>query len=262
MKVTILGAGAFGSALGKIVEYNGHEVTFYDPIKYPSISLDSAVSSPEAIIYVAPSDQHADLLPYLPQDTPLICASKGFLSLTPFNKFTNFSALGGAAFAKDIENSKKNLRLTASSSLSERLFSTEKITVEYTADTLGILLCGALKNIYAIGAGLFGDSENAEAVSMPYLESVISEMQSILKVNGSSSEVLKLSCGAPDLLLSCSPDSRNFRFGLSLKNHTKSNDATVEGLSVIKSLNEYPEFTIPNSATILKDIINIIEKEV
>ena len=82
-------------------------------------------------------------------------------------------------------------------------------------DTLGIILCGALKNVYAIGAGLYGESDSS-AASMPYLESAISEMQQILKANRADPETLRLSCGAADLVLSCAEGSRNFRFGFVL----------------------------------------------
>ena len=43
MKITIFGAGAFGTALGNILEENGHQITYYDPVKYPDRSLTSAV---------------------------------------------------------------------------------------------------------------------------------------------------------------------------------------------------------------------------
>ncbi|MBP3899674.1 glycerol-3-phosphate dehydrogenase, partial [Candidatus Saccharibacteria bacterium] len=42
MKITFLGAGVFGSALAKIAEENGHEIRFYDPYKYPDITLSDA----------------------------------------------------------------------------------------------------------------------------------------------------------------------------------------------------------------------------
>lgn len=263
MKVSILGAGAFGEALGKILSYNGHETKYYDPIKFPNISLDEAISDTEIIIYAAPSDQHQNILPQLPKNIHLICASKGFLSLKPFSDFSSFSALGGAAFADDITAQEKSITLTASSEISENLFSTEKISVEYTKDTLGIILCGALKNIYAIGAGLYGESgqekpEKDTDISklMPYLTTVASEMQELLQANHADTKTLRLSCGIADLVLSCSPESRNFSFGQALKNHqTAKKNATTEGLSVIKSLSEYPDFIIPDSATTLKDII-------
>lgn len=270
MKITFLGAGDFGSVLSDIAIYNGHETKFYDPNKYPDITLTEAISGADIIIYAAPSAAASVLLPKLDSDTPLICASKGFLSLKPFSRFKNFSAISGAGFSKNIrqaldiksENT-KNVTFTASSALSEEIFSTEKIHIEYTKDSLGILICGALKNIYTIGAGYFGGGE----VSMSYLENVISEMLDLLEVNDADKNTLRLSCGAADLVYSCSEKSRNFRLGAlikagdieKIKQFAKRN--TLEGVNIINALNDYPDFIIPNDTPIIKDIIELVKEQ-
>ena len=278
MKITFLGAGVFGSALAKIAEENGHEIRFYDPYKYPDITLSDATHGSDLNIYTAPSSAANDILPNLEKTAPLICASKGFLSLKPFEDFENISALGGAGFAKDIESatnpeSPENTKhpegpedpeviFTTSSETAEHVFSTENTRLEFTTDTLGIILCGALKNVYAIGAGLYGESDSS-AASMPYLESAISEMQQILKANHADPETLRLSCGAADLVLSCAEGSRNFRFGKALKAQALSKipqAETIEGLHVINSIKDTPDFIIPESAEIFKDIIKIVKE--
>lgn len=291
MKITFLGAGVFGSALAKIAEENGHEIRFYDPYKYPDITLSDATHGSDLNIYTAPSSAANDILPNLEKTAPLICASKGFLSLKPFKNFENFTALGGAGFAKDIksaansENSEDSesqespkVIFTTSSETAEHVFSTENVHLEYTKDTLGIILCGALKNVYAIGAGLYGESDSS-AASMPYLESAISEMQQILRANHADPETLRLSCGAADLVLSCTEGSRNFRFGKTLKEKAQAETLqaqaespqaqapskmpqaeTIEGLHVINSIKDTPDFIIPESAEIFKDIIKIVKE--
>lgn len=275
MKITFLGAGVFGSALAKIAEYNGHEVRFYDPIKYPELKIKDTIDGADLAIYVAPSQVYDQILPELPDDLPLVCASKGFLTKKPFERFKDFSALGGAAFAESVldalkdsaestDDSKDDTNLnvteisfTASSPLLEQIFSAEKIRVEYTEDTLGIMLCGALKNVYAIGAGMYGDG----SVPISYLDTVIAEMADILEANGASKETLKLSCGAQDLILSCSEGSRNYRYGEQLKNGAKSTEEeTVEGVSVINSLENIPEFILPDSSNIFREIKAAVEQ--
>lgn len=261
MKITFLGAGVFGTALAKIAEDNGHEIRFYDPYKYPEKTLSDTTNGSDLNIFTAPSSAADDILPNLDKDTPLICASKGFLSQKPFSDFKDFSALGGAGFAKDIKETEK-VTFTTSSETAENIFSTENTHIEYTTDTLGIMLCGALKNIFAIGAGLYGET-SSPAAPMSYLESAISEMQKILESNNANPETLRLSCGAADLVLSCTEKSRNFRFGRALKNgdfHPEEN-VTIEGLLVIESLNKYPNFIIPDSANLITDIINAIKEK-
>ena len=267
MKITFLGAGVFGQALAKIAEDNGHEIRFFDPYKYPDITLSDATNGSDLNIFTAPSSAANDILPDLDKDTPLICASKGFLSLAPFADFRDFSALGGAGFANQVNAAKnatteaKSIIFTTSSETAETIFSTENIHLEYTNDTLGIMLCGALKNIYALGAGLYGESTSAVA-PMSYLETAISEMQTILVANSANKDTLKLSCGAADLVLSCSEQGRNFRFGRSLKNHEAIDDhTTVEGLTIINSLNNFPDFVKPDSVKLFDDIINTIKEK-
>ena len=274
MKITFLGAGVFGTALADIAKDNGHEIRFYDPYKYPDISLGDATHGSDLNIYTAPSSASDAILPDLDKDTPLICASKGFLSIKPFKDFKDFSALGGAGFANEIERAEnasndasdannptaKKITFTTSSTTAETIFSTENIHLEYADDTLGIILCGALKNVYAIGAGLYGEADSTSA-PMSYLESAITEMQAILSANNANPDTLRLSCGAADLVLSCTQDSRNFRYGASLKNHQSPESATVEGLSVINSLENYPEFVIPESCDLIKDIIKTVKED-
>ena len=57
MLVTIIGAGAFGTALASILEENGHKFSFFDPKKFPEISLKSALESSDAIVFSAGMNQ-------------------------------------------------------------------------------------------------------------------------------------------------------------------------------------------------------------
>ena len=266
MKITFLGAGVFGTALAKVAEENGHEIRFYDPFKFPDITLKDATNGSDLNIYTAPSNAAKDILENLDKETPLICASKGFLSLKPFENFKDFSALGGAGFAEQIENAEQTesststITFTTSSEAAETIFSTENIKIEFTKDTLGIMLCGALKNVFALGAGLYGESDST-AAPMSYLESAVSEMQQILKANHADPETLRLSCGAADLVLSCTEKGRNFRFGRDIKNGKTNTKETVESLSIINSLETCPDFVIPESAHLFNDIINTIKDQ-
>lgn len=256
MKITIIGAGAYGQVLGDIVKYNGHEVSFYDPFKLPKVTLSAALKSAEAIIYAAPSSASSEILPKLPTDLPLICAAKGFVSLKPFRDFAEFSALAGAGVADQIAIKNPpfgdKFVLTASSELSEFLFSTEYLQVEYVDDTLGILICGALKNIYSIALGLTGVRDGN------YLRKIHAEWRETLKLNGAT-DLTEHFCGLPDLLMSVAYGSRNTEYGRTLAEvpvGTKIEPVgTVEGVNIISSLKDYPEFKIPETAEILKSTI-------
>ena len=87
MKLTLIGYGAFGSVLSKILMENGHELYFYDPIKFPNIPLKEALSFGSAVVFSAPSATLKNLIRHFDEGTlsrPFILASKGFTSLKPF----------------------------------------------------------------------------------------------------------------------------------------------------------------------------------
>ena len=324
----MIGAGAYGTALASVLKYNGHEVNFYDPYKYPKITLASALNAAEAIVFCAPSKAFSEIAKDLPKDLPLIIASKGFLSLEPFANFSDFSVLSGAAFADDILNETPpfgdQIALTATSHLCETLFSTELIKIEFTTDARAVLLCGSLKNIYAIYVGYIStknaknaeNSKNAsakkaeaaddktakaasgktasetaddktaktasEAAESPekqaLFSSIFHELEDLLFENSSDPSVARLSCGLPDLILSSSPDSRNFAFGqLLAKNEVakakngssaENNSSniksflsknTVEGYNALTSP-DFKQLKIPPTAKLLNKTINLVKE--
>ncbi len=259
MNITILGAGDFGKVLGDIAEYNGHKVKFYDPYKFPKITLEEALQDSEVNIFAAPSSAANDILPKLPTDIPLICTSKGFVSKKPFEKFKDFSAFAGAGMADQIKAKNPpygdKFIFTASSEISEYIFTTENIQIEYTDDTLGILICGALKNIYAIACGIYNFDRNL-------LQQIHTEWRETLKLNGAS-DLTEFSCGMPDLLMSVAYNSRNTEYGRTLaevpQKTTVEPVGTVEGVNIVNSLTSYPEFEIPATSKILKTTIKRIK---
>ena len=160
MKVSIIGAGAFGQALGKILTDNQHQISYYDPQLFPDINLDAATYQADVIVVAIPSAFIPDFVATYPdrlKKVPTICATKGLLSANAFAEFTQFSAISGPGFAKEIIEGAP-CTLTASAPFAMGLFQNDQITIELHEDLAGILLCGSLKNIYAIGAGYHSES--------------------------------------------------------------------------------------------------------
>lgn len=266
MNITIFGAGAYGTALGKILTDNGHIITYYDPIKYPNQSLSTVTRSADVNIIATPSDALGKLLLFIPYDKPLICASKGFFSTEKFKNFKQFSAISGGAFASDLV-SKKPSTLTATSKLAVQLFQTNWLTIEYTNDLLGVFLCGSLKNIYAIGSGFRGLHPDTEAFTN-YIQAAYAELRLILAANGANPITVNLSCGSRDLVLTCaSSASRNYHFGEqirqdpSLPAHLSDGSAkleiTTEGYAALKALPS-SGLHVPPEATLIREIQDLV----
>ena len=111
MKIAILGAGAFGTALGGILAEKGHDIDYYDS-RHTSDNLRDTVSDVGLIILAVPSKAAPYVLPNIPHEKPLVVATKGILLDRFFSDFKDYMILSGPGFADDIKAHKKTI-LTA-----------------------------------------------------------------------------------------------------------------------------------------------------
>lgn len=253
MKIAILGAGAFGTALGGILAEKGHDIDYYDS-KVERERLTDVLAGAKYIVLAVPSNAVPHLLPYLPKDIPLIVATKGILNDETFKDFKDYMILSGPGFADDIKKHKKTL-LTATDARILQLFETDYLHFDYTSDERGVLMCGALKNVYAILAGYYGLKPRTLLWRL-YVRAAAREMQSILAANGADPRTVKLACGKGDLRLTCNYPSRNYEYGqmrarTTGKYYTKK---TVEGLSALSKIRRH-EIILPEDTTIMEQIL-------
>lgn len=257
MKVAILGAGEYGTALGSLVAANGYDVDYYDPQKEPE-RLKDAVSGALAIILCVPSKVATRLLPHLPKETLLIVATKGFLSDKPFEKFKKIIVISGPGFAEDIKMGRRAF-LTATDTNIAGFLNAENITFGLAEDPKGVLMCGALKNIYAILAGKFGLEPRTMAMR-DFIEDASFEMGKILEANGADFNTIYQFCGIGDLTLTCSPRSRNYYFGQMLRRMPDYKpEGTVEGVTALKRICE-GEIKIPKEAQYMLQMLEDCKK--
>ena len=130
-----------------------------------------------------------------------------------------------------------------------------------TNDKLGVLMCGALKNVYAIKAGLLKLKPNSKKKE-DYIYDVVKEMALILDENLADLKTIKLACGMKDLILTCGINSRNYRFGVeySMDSNCKT-DQTVEGLSALRRIKR-GDIIVPEKAVILREILKELENAI
>ena len=256
MQVAIIGAGAYGTALGRIITKNNHAVDYFDNGR-PDHTLEQATRGADIIIIAVPSSAIGDLLTTYPENLrsiPTIIATKGILSATIFDGFTHLSAFSGPSFAAEL-NIDKPTTITATSGIIKSLLGTDWLTIEPTDDIAGLFACGSLKNIYAIGSGLLG-LENDDTTLAIYIEKTLAELRVLLPAFGGSPDTADLACGIGDLILTCSSSqSRNYQYGAALASDPNfTPDQTTEGLSTAQSLpgNLY-------RPPILQAIVDIIE---
>ena len=254
MKIAILGAGAFGTALGGILGGKGYDIDYYDS-KIEKENLSEVLKNAKYIILAVPSSAAPYLLPYLPTKIPLIVATKGFLDDHNFIKFDDYMVLSGPGFAEDIKAGKDTL-LTATDKRIVELFTTDYLKFDFTSDKKGVLMCGALKNVYALFAGYLGLTPGTTKHE-EFLTEVAEEMKALLSANGANPKTVELACGKGDLRLTCDFPSRNYEFGkiLSKDSHAIP-EKTVEGLTALSKIKR-GEIRISESALKLKALTNL-----
>ena len=257
MKIAIFGAGAYGTALGGILAENGHDIDYYDP-KLKSEKLADVIENADAIVLCTPSSVVSHTLPHLMKDKLLIVVTKGILTDAIFKDFKDWVVLSGPGYADDIKAG-KSTHLTATDSRIVELFSTGFLDFDMTSDRKGVLMCGALKNVYAIGAGLRGLKSGTE-VHEQYLRDAMDEMRTLLLANRADPRTVDLNCGKGDLRITCYYPSRNYEFGRILKeNPSAEPEKTVEGMAALKLIHQR-EIVVPENLKILEEIIDATER--
>ena len=257
MKIAVLGAGAFGTALGGILADKGYDIDYYDS-KLEREKLSDVLVRAKYIVLCVPSKAVPYLLPYLPKTKPLIVATMGILSDKTFVDFEDYMVLSGPGFADDIKAAKQTI-LTATDLRIVNLFGTSYLSFDMTSDKRGVLMCGALKNVYAIMAGLRGLEPGTEE-HRRYLKEVASEMKALLATNGAKAETVDLVCGKGDLKITCAYPSRNYEFGCKLRENSEYQpEKTVEGISALKRIKR-GEIVVPETVVILRELMKVSDK--
>lgn len=201
-------------------------------------SLQEAVSGKALLLFVVPSQvvriviQNA--LPHLPADAVIVSASKGieldtlmtvsqiYEELIPPAQFARFSVLSGPSFAREVAQGMPTAVVAAAAEAGvarrvQEIFTTPFFRVYTNPDIIGVELCGALKNVIALAAGIsdglgFGNNTRAALITRG-----LAEMTRLGRAMGARSETFAGLAGMGDLVLTCTGDlSRNRTVGLKL----------------------------------------------
>lgn len=280
MKIGVLGAGAFGGALGKVLEKKGYEVLYFDPVKFPERRLSDVIEPAEILVLATPAEAVEKLFLKFRNEwflKPLIVATKGVLKEGVYEEFRHFEVISGPGFASEIRRGRKVMLTVAcegidlatregisGETLAETIFRNTNIVFDRTADVRGVRLLGALKNILAIEAGRRGLTARAREFR-EFVETMIREMKMVLLDNGGFVETAEKAAGRGDLILTCSSEeSRNYRFGQFLQRGGNPRKVlrelgTVEGLFAAREIEREGIF-VPREAEILTDILRRLKR--
>jgi len=221
--------------------------------------LEQACTQTDIIFLAIPSKAFRSVLrqikPFITKDQTLISTAKGIESehfmlmsqvIEQELQATNIGVLSGPNLALEIAQRKPTATVIASKNQTvikdiQSLLSQSYFRVYGNDDVFGVELGGALKNIYAIAAGMadaLGMGENTKAMLITRSLAEMSRMAA--KLGGNPSTFLGLS-GVGDLVVTCSsPLSRNYQLGYllgqgySLDRASAELKQTVEGINTVK----------------------------
>ncbi len=255
--IGIIGAGAYGTALGQVLSSayaitlyndlknivdeinNNHTNNHFLPktCLNPKIKATvdfSSISEHSLIIIAVPTQavrsvcvQMSDILP---SNIPIISCSKGIENSTGLliteviNSILKNPALAlsGPSFAREMARQlpcSVNLAsddYNLSKELSE-LLTVKNFSVIPIKDVIGLQLCGALKNILAIGVGVICGLNLGHGGKSATLTKGIKEIASFIEaVTNNHSTITELG-GVGDIVLTClNEESRNYTLGFNI----------------------------------------------
>lgn len=255
MKIGIIGAGAFGSALAVAYGQKGLDVALwargrpFDRAYPASVSLVkslSDLSGAEAILLAVPAQKTADFLAKNELPTaPLVLCAKGIEARTGqlqseiARTYTDapVSILTGPGFAGEIAAGLPTaLTLAGGNAAQQALFSTSRLRLYRTDDIIGAQVGGALKNVIALACGMAIGAGMGESARAALLTRGFAEMQRLGVALGGKYETFQGLSGLGDLALTCaSTQSRNFAQGLAFGEDNGQTGGTVEGLATAEA---------------------------
>lgn len=166
-------------------------------------------------------------------------------------KSKKIAVISGPSFAVDIAKYVP-IGLTIASKCKKTIKVVKKglendtLKLRETDDMIGTEICGSIKNVMAIAAGMLDGMGLPESTQAMFITESIHDIKELIKALGGDGKTVLSFAGFGDLLLTCtSTKSRNFSFGrmLGQKKSKKEveeyiNNTTIEGLYTLKSIHK------------------------
>ncbi len=251
MRISVLGGGAWGTALAHVMGEQGQNVTIWTRrservaelecqffgAERNTVATDNLEHACDAgiILCVTPAQSFAELSPkveqYAPPDSVVVLCAKGIdrasgkllhqLALERFG-VERVAALSGPSFAADVVAGLPTAVSLAAYTMERaavlvKTLARPRIRLYGSDDLIGVEIGGALKNVLALAVGAARGLQLGASAEAALIARGFAEMNRLAIAVGARAETLSGLSGLGDLVLTCSsPQSRNFAYGMAL----------------------------------------------
>lgn len=234
LRITILGAGAWGATLANIAAAKGHNIRLWSRHEHQNLTdaiadADIVVSavSMKGVNAVIKAIQSLSVSPEL----IFVTATKGLDSATTLTPaqiwqtaFPNHAivVLCGPNLSKEIQQGLPAAtvvasHITSAAEVVQMVFTSNRFRVYTNSDPLGVELGGTLKNVIAIASGVCDGLQLGTNAKAALVTRGLTEIIRIGVAWGAKIETFYGLSGLGDLLATCnSPLSRNYQVGYQL----------------------------------------------
>ena len=249
MKVTVVGAGEWGSVFAGLLRDRGHEVALAGR-KRSEADFDGA----ELIVVAVPSRSFGDVVDSLPAAAPILSLTKGLDPetggrLTSRISGRSVAVLSGPNIAREIADGLPAAAVIASEddALALRLqhaINSPSFRVYVNNDPHGVELAAAAKNVIALAAGAMDGLRLGTNAKAALITLGLADLRRLGVATGARAETFAGLAGTGDVLVTCwSRHSRNRRAGALLARGATPQDVirklrTVEGLTTAPILRD------------------------
>lgn len=227
-----------------------------------STNLEEVVSDAQLIVIAVPAafvdDVSYELSKYYNDDQYVLLASKGiernscsFVAdiFKRYVKTRKYAVISGPSFAVDIvTNCPIGLTLASEHKRTREMIryalESDSIKIRETRDIIGVEICGSIKNVIAIAAGMLDGMGYPESTQAMFIVESLLDMKELISKLGGDRRTILTYAGFGDLLLTAtSKKSRNFTYGYKLGSKENKEEidkyvanTTIEGLYTIQSI--------------------------
>ncbi|MEM9161794.1 MAG: NAD(P)H-dependent glycerol-3-phosphate dehydrogenase [Cyanobacteria bacterium P01_F01_bin.4] len=232
--VTVLGAGAWGTALAKLALSNGNQVQIWS--RRGPISLEAAVTGADIVLSAISMKGVSSIAQQLkatslPESAIIVTATKGLdpeTTRTPSQIYQDtfpqnpVVVLSGPNLSKEIEKGLPAATVVAGTDAAatervQQVYASETFRVYTSPDPLGAELGGTLKNVVAIAVGVCEGLNLGANARAALMTRSIPEVIRIGTHLGAQADTFFGLSGLGDMLATCTSSlSRNYRVGYGL----------------------------------------------